>query len=281
MKLIRFGDIGNENPGILAQGVRYDVSQHVTDFDRDFFNGGGLAALACMDLSTCPKVDDDVRWANPTARPGKVVAVGLNYSDHAKETGAKLPAEPLLFFKATSSVCGPYDDLIIPRGSTHTDWEVELAIIIGKDARYLPSKDSATDYIAGFCVCHDVSEREFQKDRSGQWCKGKSGDHFCPYGPALTTTDEVGDVVNLDMRLDVNGERRQSGNTRTMVFDPYFLIHYISQFMTLEAGDLVTTGTPPGVGLGMKPPQFLKSGDTVELEVSGLGTIRQTCVNAG
>ncbi len=280
MKLIRFGEKGSEKPGLLVDGKRVDVSAAVEDYDRGFFVGGGLERLASVDLADCPEVPKDVRWASPTARPGNIIAIGLNYSDHARETGAQLPAEPLLFNKAPSSVCGAYDDLIIPRGSTHTDWEVELAVVLGKDAHYVDSPEAAAAYIAGYCVCHDVSERDFQKNHSGQWCKGKSSANFCPYGPALVTPDEPADPMNLDMRLDVNGERRQTGNTSTMVFNPCFLIHYISQFMVLEAGDLITTGTPPGVGAAMQPPQFLKPGDQVELEIDGLGVIRQNCVAA-
>jgi 2-keto-4-pentenoate hydratase/2-oxohepta-3-ene-1,7-dioic acid hydratase in catechol pathway len=208
-------------------------------------------------------------------RPGKVVCIGLNYSDHAKESGAEVPSEPLIFMKAANTVVGPYDDLLIPRGSQKTDWEVELGIIIGRDASYVESPEAAAAHIAGYAVSHDVSEREFQLERGGQWTKGKSCDTFNPLGPWLVTPDESGDPQNLDLTLDVNGARRQTGSTRSMVFGAHFLVHYLSQLMTLEAGDLINTGTPPGVGLGMKPPTYLQAGDVVELEVQNLGRQRQ------
>jgi len=282
MKLIRFGKFGQERPGLLlADGSRKDVSAHVGDYDRTFFQNGGLRQLQQLAAQgdALPDVPVDERWGAPVARPGKVICIGLNYADHAAESGMAIPAEPVVFFKAANTVVGPYDTLVIPRGSEKTDWEVELGFVVGKDARYLDSAEAAQEHIAGYCVSHDVSERHFQLERGGQWVKGKSCDTFNPLGPSLVTADEIGDVNSLDMWLTVNGERRQTGNTRTMIFNPGFVLHYLSQFMTLEAGDLISTGTPPGVGLGMKPPQFLKEGDVVALGVQGLGEQRQVCRN--
>lgn len=226
------------------------------------------------------EVDENTRWGACVARPGKVICIGLNFSDHAKESGMKPPKEPIIFQKGSNTVVGPYDNILIPRGSTKTDWEVELGIIIGKDARYLDSAEEAKDYIAGYCISHDVSEREFQIEKGGQWTKGKSCDNFNPIGPYLVTPDELDDVHNLPMKLSVNGQQMQDGNSNTMIFDCNYIVHYLSQFMTLEAGDLISTGTPPGVGLGMKPPQYLKEGDVVELSIEGLGSQRQVCINA-
>jgi 2,4-didehydro-3-deoxy-L-rhamnonate hydrolase len=283
MKLVRFGAVGEERPGLLtSDGKRVDLSQHFDDWDSGFFRRGGLNDLAGLlskrDLISFPSVAENVRVGAPIARPGKIVCVGLNYSDHAAESGMEIPKEPILFMKAANTVVGPYDNLIIPRGSKKTDWEVELGLVIGKDARYLSSPDEASEFIAGYCLSHDVSEREFQLERGGQWSKGKSCDTFNPMGPMLVTKDELPNVQSLAMSLNVNGERRQSGNTSNMIFDVFTLVHYISQFMTLEAGDLISTGTPPGVGLGMKPPQYLKAGDVVELSIEHLGTQRQVCV---
>ncbi len=279
MRLVRFGPPRQEKPGVLlADGSRRDCSRLVRDYDRDFWNGGGLGELqraVSKTGSELPVVPDSERWAAPVPRPGKVICIGLNYSDHAKESGMEVPSEPIIFMKAANTVVGPYDDLLIPRGSEKTDWEVELGVIIGPDASYVRSPEAAAANIAGFAVSHDVSEREFQLERGGQWTKGKSCDTFNPLGPWLVTPDEISDPQNLDLTLDVNGERRQTGSTRTMVFGAHFLVHYLSQFMTLEAGDLISTGTPPGVGLGMKPPAYLKEGDVVELEVQGLGRQRQ------
>jgi 2,4-diketo-3-deoxy-L-fuconate hydrolase len=283
MRLIRFGRPGLEKPGILIAGQRRDVSSRFPDFDRRFFESDGLAelgrALAGGDheFSVVPEHE---RWAPCVARPGKVICVGLNYKDHAAESGVELPREPVLFMKASNTVVGAYDTVLIPRGSTKTDWEVELGIVIGKEARYLASEADAAAHIAGYTVSHDVSEREFQLERGGQWTKGKSCDTFNPLGPALVTPDEAGIVTALALSLRVNGAARQSGNTRNMAFGPHALVHYISQFMTLEPGDLINTGTPGGVGLGMKPPQYLKPGDVVELEIEGLGTQRQTVGSA-
>jgi 2-keto-4-pentenoate hydratase/2-oxohepta-3-ene-1,7-dioic acid hydratase in catechol pathway len=284
MKLIRFGDKGREKPGILtAEQVRLDVSGFFSDWDSAFFGGDGVSRLAeviSTRVSSLPIVAESERWAAPVARPGKVICIGLNYSDHAKESGMPVPAEPIVFLKASNTVIGPYDEVLIPRGSEKTDWEVELGVVIGKEARYVDSVEAASAHIGGYCVSHDVSERAFQLERGGQWTKGKSCETFNPLGPFLATPDEVAEPANLAMSLQVNGEFKQRGNTSTMIFDPPFLIHYLSQFMVLEPGDLISTGTPPGVGLGMKPPQYLKAGDAVELEIEGLGSQRQTFVQA-
>ena len=286
MKLIRFGPVGREKPGLIdAAGDRRDTSAVVREYDRAFFEGNGLGELAALDLSRLPKVGDDVRWGAPVARPGKVICVGLNYADHAAESNMPLPTEPIIFFKASNAVVGPYDDVLIPRqpdwlGGGHaekTDWEVELAVVIGRTCRYLPDEVSARAAIAGFCVSNDVSERHFQLERGGQWVKGKSCDTFNPLGPWLLTADAAAPTDALGMSLSVNGQRMQAGSTKTMVFGVAFLVRYLSWFMTLEAGDVITTGTPPGVGLGQKPPRYLRDGDVMELSIDGLGTQRQTC----
>lgn len=283
MRLIRFGNPGAERPGILDEhNVRRDLSDRFSDWDRDFFNKGGLEKLREY-LSINPRpaaVGEHERWGAPVARPGKVICIGLNYSDHAKESNMAIPQEPIVFQKGSNTVVGPYDPIIIPRGSEKTDWEVELGVVISKDARYLQTKDEAKDYILGYCVVNDVSERAFQLERGGQWTKGKSCDNFSPTGPWLLTADEVMDVHNLRLQLRVNGETMQDGNTKNLIFDVYHIIHYLSQFMTLEAGDLILTGTPAGVGLGMKPPLYLKAGDVVELSVDGLGEQNQVCEQA-
>ena len=283
MKLIRFGDVGNEKPGIItSDGIRKDLSAFFKNWDKGFFQNDGIDHLKKMltDISQFPDVPENARWASCIARPGKVICIGLNYSDHAAESGMAIPTEPIVFQKGANTVVGPYDDILIPRKSNKTDWEVELGIVIGKDARYLNSVEDAKDYIAGYCISHDVSEREFQLERGGQWTKGKSCDNFNPMGPFLATADEINDVHNLSMSLHVNGRQMQKGNTSFMVFNCNFLVHYLSQFMTLEAGDLINTGTPPGVGLGMKPPQYLKAGDVVELTIEELGSQKQVCINA-
>jgi len=284
MKLIRFGEVGAEKPGVLVDGKRKDLSTEFSDWDEKFFEGGGLAVLENLlrkhAPESFPEVKQSVRWGAPVARPRKIVCIGLNFHDHARESGMEAPKEPILFLKATNTVVGPYDNVLIPRRSAKTDWEVELGVVVGKEARYLNSVDDAARCIGGFCISHDVSEREFQLERGGQWSKGKSCDTFNPLGPWLSMADEIPDVMKLPMKLWVNGEIRQNGNTGTMIFGPAYLVHYISQFMTLEAGDLISTGTPPGVGLGMKPPQYLKAGDRVELEIEGLGRQRQECVQA-
>ena len=283
MKLIRFGNVGNEKPGVMdMQNNRRDASHLFKDWDRQFFASNGLKKLreAFDDVSSFPLVDEKERWAAPVARPGKVICIGLNYSDHAAESGMKLPTEPIVFQKGANTVVGPYDNIIIPRKSQKTDWEVELSFVIGTNARYLDSAEDSKNFIAGYAVSNDVSEREFQIERGGQWTKGKSCDNFNPLGPWLVTADEIADPQNLSLTLSVNGKQMQNGHTSRMVFNVYFLVHYLSQFMTLEAGDLVLTGTPPGVGLGMKPPQYLKAGDVVDLSVEGLGCQRQVCVDA-
>ena len=284
MKLIRFGPRGSEKPGVLVDDRRRDVSAEFRDWDSEFFCSGGLESLRAL-LSNrfpeqFPEVPESTRWGAPVARPRKIVCVGLNFHDHARESGMEIPKEPILFLKATNTVVGPNDDLLIPRRSEKTDWEVELGVIVGKESRYLGSLDEAANCIAGYCISHDVSEREFQLERGGQWSKGKSCDTFNPLGPWLSTREELPSVMNLGMRLWVSSQLRQNGNTGTMIFGPVHLIHYISQFMTLEPGDLISTGTPPGVGLGMKPPRYLKAGDIVELEIDGLGRQRQRCVQA-
>lgn len=282
MKLIRFGNPGSEKPGIMHNDKRLDVSGHFADWDRDFFNSGGLAKLkALIDSGQAfPEIAEDIRWASCLPRPGKVLCIGLNYSDHAKESGMAIPEEPILFQKGSNTVVGPYDTVLIPRGSEKTDWEVELGLVIGKDARYLNSVEEAAEYIGGYCISHDISERAFQLERGGQWTKGKSCDTFNPLGPWMATSDEITDPQNLRMELSVNGTKMQNGTTETMIFGCAYLVYYLSQFMTLEAGDLISTGTPPGVGLGMKPPQYLKAGDVIELSIEGLGSQRQVCENA-
>jgi 2,4-didehydro-3-deoxy-L-rhamnonate hydrolase len=284
MRLIRFGSVGNEKPGVVDnQGIRRDLSASFTDWDMKFFQDGGvrrLAELLHKDVATLPIVPESARWAAPVARPGKVICIGLNYSDHAAESGLPIPTEPIIFMKASNTVIGPYDDVQIPRGGEKTDWEVELGVVIGKQARYLDSPDAAIGHVAGYCLTHDVSERAFQIERGGQWTKGKSCDTFNPLGPWLATADEMPAADALAMKLWVNGQLRQNGNTSKMIFNVPTLVHYLSQFMTLEAGDLISTGTPPGVGLGMKPPTYLKVGDVVELEIDGLGRQKQVCVSA-
>lgn len=283
MKLIRFGEQGEEKPGVLdSNGKRKDVSHLFKDWDRACFQNYGFAEIInkIKDISSLPDVPENARWASCVARPGKVLCIGLNYSDHAAESGLAIPTEPIVFQKGGNTVVGSYDNILIPRKSTKTDWEVELGIIIGKNARYLNSIEEAKDYIAGYCISHDVSEREFQLERGGQWTKGKSCDNFNPLGPYLATVDEINDVHNLPVSLSVNGKQMQKGNASFMVFDCYYLVYYLSQFMTLEAGDLINTGTPSGVGHGMKPPQYLKAGDVVELSIEGLGSQEQVCINA-
>lgn len=283
MQLIRFGAEGNEKPGILLEGKRKDLSTFFHDWDRKFFRENGLEKLKeILSRNTqLPDVAETERWGSCIARPGKVICIGLNYSDHARESGMPIPTEPIVFQKGANTVVGPFDHVIIPRKSKKTDWEVELGVVIGKDARYLNAVSDAKDYIAGYCVSNDVSEREFQLERGGQWTKGKSCDNFNPLGPYLATLDEIKDPHDLNMTLSVNGKLMQNGNTKTMIFDCYYLVHYLSQFMTLEAGDMISTGTPPGVGLGIKPePVYLKAGDVIELSIEGLGTQKQTCIDA-
>jgi 2-keto-4-pentenoate hydratase/2-oxohepta-3-ene-1,7-dioic acid hydratase in catechol pathway len=280
MKLIRFGEAGKEKPGILDdQRIRRDLSAFFTDWNSAFFEEDGLAKLNALLESgiELPEVPEGARWGACIARPGKIICIGLNYSDHAAESGMPVPAEPIVFLKASNTVIGPYDPVLIPRTSQKTDWEVELGIVIGKTTRYLSHISDAKSCIAGFCISHDVSERAFQLERGGQWTKGKSCDSFNPLGPWLLTSDVVRDPHNLSMQLHVNDECMQNGNTQTMIFDCYYLVHYLSQFMTLEPGDLISSGTPPGVGLGKKPQRFLEAGDRVTLEIQGLGKQEQFC----
>jgi len=283
MKLIRFGDHGREKAGIqLDSGARKDVSAIVPDWTGAALADGGIdrvrAAIDARGANALPDVNAAARTGSCVARPHKIIGIGLNYRDHAAESGMPIPTEPILFLKATSSFSGPNDQIIIPPGSTKADWEVELGLVIATTARHLASPADAAAHIAGYCVVNDVSERAHQLERGGQWTKGKSADSFTPVGPWLVTPDEAGDVANLTMRLRVNGEKRQKGSTSTMIFDCATIVHYVSQFMTLEPGDVITTGTPPGVGHGMKPPQYLKAGDVVELEIERLGRQRQVCV---
>nr|WP_199000345.1 fumarylacetoacetate hydrolase family protein [Flavobacterium sp. ASV13] len=280
MKLIRFGEIGKEKPGVLINEKRYDVSSIVSDFNESFFEDNGLEKLqkALESNPSLPEVDANVRLGSPVARPSKIICIGLNYVDHCKETNAPIPTEPIIFFKSTTSLCGPDDDVIIPKNSVKTDWEVELAFVVGKKASYVEEAE-ALDYVAGYALLNDYSEREFQIERGGQWAKGKGCDTFAPLGPFLATKDEVKDVDNLSMWLSVNGKKYQDSNTLNLVFKIPYLVHYLSQFMTLLPGDIISTGTPPGVGLGIKPdPVYLKAGDVVELGIEGLGTSKQTAV---
>lgn len=280
MYLMRLGEAGSEKPVVRIDDTNYvDVSDVVHDFNETFFDGDGIAKL--QDVVTERAAAGQVtafageRIGAPIARPHQILCIGLNYRDHAAETGQTVPEEPILFTKSPNTLIGPNDDVRIPRGSTKPDWEVELGIVIGKRTSYLDNLEEARDAIAGFVVVNDVSERAFQIERGGQWAKGKSSETFNPAGPWLVTPDEIDDVLNLDMWLDVNGVRRQTGSTFTMIFDPYFIVHYLSQFLVLEPGDLINTGTPPGVGMGFKPQIWLQPGDVMELGIGGLGTQRQ------
>ena len=281
MKILRFGEPGKEKPGVLDNKNILDVSSFGQDFDEDFFGTDGLGRLSkwLKNNSSLPIVDAGVRIGCPIVRPSKVICVGLNYTKHALESNMPLPKEPIIFFKATTAITGPNDPLIIPRNSVKTDWEVELAVVIGKRASYVEEQD-ALDYVAGFCLHNDYSEREFQLERNGQWVKGKSCDSFAPLGPYLVTKDDVGDYNNLHMWLNVNGKKMQDNNTDDMIFEVPYLVSYISQFMTLLPGDIISTGTPAGVGLGFKPPIFVKPGDVIELGIEGLGEQRQVAQNA-
>lgn len=277
MKLIRFGKIGNEKPGIVdAAGNRRSVARFFKDFDEKFFENDGLERLKAIleQHPDLPLVPPKTRWGAPIARPSKIVCAGLNYADHALETGAAIPSEPILFLKSTTAVVGPYDQVLIPPGSVKTDWEVEIAVVIGRTMRYV-SEAEAPDYIAGYCLHNDLSEREYQLERGGQWDKGKGCDTFAPLGPWLSTTDEIPDTNQIKLWLSVNGQMFQQSSTAQFVFKIPFLISYISHFMTLLPGDVISTGTPPGVGLGMKPPVYLKRGDVMELGADGLGVSRQ------
>ncbi|MDQ1187459.1 fumarylacetoacetate hydrolase family protein [Agrobacterium larrymoorei] len=277
MKLMRVGQPGHEKPAILdAEGKVRDLSAHVKDIGGEAISPEGLKKIAALDLSTLPVLTED-RIGACVAGTGKFICIGLNFSDHAAETGAAVPPEPVIFMKATSAIVGPNDNVVIPRGSEKTDWEVELGVVIGKTAKYVSEAD-ALDYVAGYCVSHDVSERAFQTERQGQWTKGKSCDTFGPIGPWLVTKDEIADPQNLGMWLKVNGETMQNGSSKTMVYGVANVVSYLSQFMSLHPGDVISTGTPPGVGLGMKPQRFLKAGDVVELGIEGLGSQKQTFV---
>ena len=277
MKLIRFGTAGKEKPGVIINEKRYDVSSIVSDYNESFFENNGLETLkAALDTNpVLPEVDQNIRLGSPVARPSKIICIGLNYVDHCRETNAPIPTEPIIFFKSTTSLCGPDDDLIIPKNSTKTDWEIELAFVVGKKASYVEEED-ALDYVAGYALLNDYSERAFQIEMGGQWAKGKGCDTFAPLGPFLATQDEIEDVNNIPMWLTVNGKKFQNSNTSNLVFKIPFLVHYLSQFMTLLPGDIISTGTPPGVGLGIKPdPIYIKPGDIIELGMDGLGSSKQ------
>ena len=282
MKLIRFGNIGAEKPGLLNNdGVRLDLTGFGEDYNEKFFGSDGpkrLRGWLEKNEKSCPTVDASVRLGSPLANPSKLVCIGLNYSDHARESGMQLPSEPVIFFKSTTAICGPNDQLVIPKNSKKTDWEVELAVVIGKRASYV-DEASALHHVAGYLLHNDYSEREFQLERSGQWVKGKSCDSFAPLGPFLATQDEIKDVNNLRLWLKVNGKMMQDSNTSNLAFKIPYLVSYVSQFMTLLPGDVISTGTPPGVGLGMKPePVYIKEGDEIELGIDSLGSSKQIAV---
>lgn len=281
MKLIRAGNPEQEKPGLLLEnGKRIDASAFGEDYDEDFFGGDGLQRLQAWaeeNANSSPEFPADARLGPPICRPSKIICIGLNFSDHAEESGMDIPTEPIIFFKATSAYCGPNDDLIIPRNSQKTDWEVELAVVIGEKASYVTKEDSLK-HVAGYALHNDYSEREYQLERGGQWVKGKSCDTFAPVGPFLATPDEIQDINNLDMWLKVNGETKQKGNTSKLIFGIEHVISYLSEYMTLLPGDIISTGTPPGVGLGFNPPQYLKAGDVVELGIESLGSSKQTAV---
>ncbi len=281
MKLFRFGELYKEKPGVIIDDVMYDASAFGEDYNEHFFETEGISRLyefIKKNNSSLVEIQAGVRLGSAVARPSKIVCIGLNYAQHAAETGASLPAEPVVFFKSTTALCGPNDDIIIPKNSEKTDWEVELAVVMGKKTSYI-SEEKANDHIAGYVLHNDYSEREFQIERNGQWVKGKSCDTFAPLGPFLATKDEIKDAQNLHLWLNVNGEKLQHSNTSDMVFRIPFLIHYLSQFMTLLPGDVISTGTPFGVGLGFKPPRYLKPGDIIELGIEGLGTQKQKTIS--
>lgn len=277
MKLIRFGEAGKEKPAVMLSSICYDVSEQINDYDEDFFANDGIKKLEHI-LAThkLPTVQIE-RYGCPVKRPSKIVCIGLNYSDHARETGATPPAEPVIFFKSTTAIIGPNDAVMIPKDSVKTDWEVELAVVMGKKASYV-SLENAMDYVAGYCLHNDISEREFQLERGGTWDKGKGCDTFAPIGPWLVTKDEITDVHNLGLWLNVNGQRMQTGSTANFIFNIPFLISYVSRFMTLLPGDIISTGTPAGVGLGMQPPRYLQPGDVMELGIDELGSSTQKVV---
>jgi len=278
MKLVRYGEMGAEKPGMIdADGTLRDLSTHISDITGATLGAATLAELQALDPASLPAVEGNPRYGACVGGIGKFVCIGLNFTDHAEETGNPIPEHPVVFMKATSAVVGPFDNIVMPRGSTTTDWEVELGVVIGTKAKYV-TQENAMDHVAGFCVINDVSERHFQIHLSGQWTKGKSCDTFGPTGPWLVTKDEIADLNNLDMRCDVNGTRMQTGNTKTFIFDVPTIVSHLSELFTLHPGDVISTGTPPGVGMGMKPPHYLKAGDVVELEIEGLGVQRQTVV---
>ena len=281
MKLIRFGTINAEKAGVqLSNGIKLDVSAFTSDNNEEFFGSNGIEKLKKWlesNQDTCPVVSDHIRLGPPLSRPSKIVCVGLNYAKHAAESGMDVPQEPVLFFKASSAIVGPFDNIVIPKGSTKTDWEVELAVVIGKKASYVNEKD-AMNHVAGYVLHNDVSERNFQIERSGQWVKGKSCDTFAPIGPYIATPDEISDPNNLNLWLKLNGEEMQNSSTSDFIFNIQYVVSYISQFMTLLPGDVISTGTPFGVGLGLNPPKYLKDGDVVELGIEGLGISKLTCV---
>lgn len=278
MKLLRYGPVGTEKPGLLdAEGTLRDLSDHIADLSGEALSDESLAKLSALDPNSLPVVEGEPRIGACVGQVGKFICIGLNYADHAAESGMDLPQEPVIFFKATSAIVGPNDTVEIPRTSVKTDWEVELGVVIGKAAKYI-SKDEALDHVAGYCVVNDLSERDFQLHRSGQWVKGKSADTFGPIGPWLVTRDEIADPQNLPMYLEVNGHRYQDGSTNTMHFDVATVISHLSQFMSLQPGDVISTGTPPGVGMGQKPETYLKPGDKMELGIEGLGVQRQDVV---
>ena len=281
MKLFRFGEVGNEKPGVIINKIFYDVSQFVEDYNEYFFETNGIEKLSQLLVEVQSKlheIPEGSRIASCVARPSKIVCIGLNFADHAKETGAEIPKEPIIFFKATTAISGPNDEVIIPRNSVKTDWEVELAFVIGKKAQYVEESE-AMEYVAGYCLHNDISEREFQIERGGNWSKGKGCDTFAPLGPFLATKDEIEDVKNLEMWLTVNGKQFQKSNTAQLIFKIPTLVSYLSEFMTLLPGDVISTGTPHGVGLGFKPPIYLKEGDIMELGIEGLGTQKQKAKN--
>ena len=280
MKLIRFDEAGKEKPGVVIKDERYDVSGFIKDYDEAFFANGGLQHLGWIieqHKDTLRKIPEGIRLGAPVARPSKIICIGLNYADHAKETKAAPPSEPVIFLKATTAICGPFDDVVIPKNSMKTDWEVELAIVIMKKTSYI-SEANAMEHIAGFCLHNDISEREFQLERSGTWDKGKGCDTFAPLGPWVVTKDEIADINNLKLWLKVNDKIMQNGTTANLIFNIPFLVSYVSQFMTLLPGDIISTGTPAGVGLGFNPPLYLKPGDIMDLGIDGLGSSKQKCV---